>query len=260
MDGLRFYVNDELVTVSDVSPTTTLLNFLRERLRLTGTKEGCAEGDCGACTVALLDASNAEHATYRAVNACLVFLPMLQGRRVYTVEGLKSGAAYHPVQEALVARLGSQCGYCTPGVVMSMFEACYRADFGEPGWQIDDQMCGNLCRCTGYRPIREATEAIAGARPVDRFSARLRQAPSAPSDFALAYHNGAQRYFNPISKAEFFEVLAHHADARFVVGGTDLGLEVTKKFRVLPCLVSLEAVPELRRAERVAGECGSARR
>ncbi|MBL8970015.1 MAG: 2Fe-2S iron-sulfur cluster binding domain-containing protein, partial [Myxococcales bacterium] len=152
--NLRFYLNDRLIEDERAQPTTTLLEYLREQLRLTGTKEGCAEGDCGACSVAILDAEAAGGASYRAVNACLVLLPMVQGRRVYTVEGLRQGGgALHPAQDAMVRELGSQCGYCTPGVVMSLFEACYRRDLREP-WQLDDQLCGNLCRCTGYRPIR----------------------------------------------------------------------------------------------------------
>lgn len=252
MDPLRFYVNDRLIEEANVSPTTTLLDYLRERLHLSGTKEGCAEGDCGACTVALLEPRDGGAATYRAVNSCLLLLPMLQGRRVYTVEGLRRAGLYHPVQEALVRAMGSQCGYCTPGVVMSMFEACYRDDLREP-WQQADQLCGNLCRCTGYRPILQATAEVAGLRPADRFQEVLDQAgPRSDAAFSVHYQQGAQRYFNPTSLSELFRLLGEHADARLIAGGTDLGLLVTKKFQVLPCLVSLEGIGALRRIERDA--------
>src|SRR5688500_8257906 len=175
---LRFFLNDRPVADDSASPTTTLLEFLREQLRLTGTKEGCAEGDCGACTVAILDPDAPGGPTYRAVNSCLVLLPMVQGRRVYTVEGLRDAAgAYHPAQQAVIRELGSQCGYCTPGVVMALFEATYRRDLREP-WQLDDQMCGNLCRCTGYRPIRDAARAVAATCPEDHFNEQL----AAPCD------------------------------------------------------------------------------
>jgi xanthine dehydrogenase small subunit len=248
MERLRFFVNDRPVEETQVAPTTTLLNYLRGPLGLTGTKEGCAEGDCGACTVALLD-PRAGEATFRAVNSCLVLLPMLQGKRVYTVEALRDGVAYHPVQESLVRALGSQCGYCTPGIVMSMFEACYRTDLGEP-WQIDDQMCGNLCRCTGYRPIREATQEIAGRCPEDRFAVRLRTAQAEP--MSLSYAARGARYFNPVSMGELFALRAEHPQALLVAGGTDLSLEVTKRFRALPLVISLEGIPELRAVTREA--------
>jgi xanthine dehydrogenase small subunit len=244
MDRLRFWVNDVSVEESSAGPTTTLLQYLRYRLGLTGSKEGCAEGDCGACTVAVLDAGRG---TFRAVNACLLFLPMLQGKRVYTAEGLRDGGRYHPVQEAMARALGSQCGYCTPGIAMSLFEACYRKDLAEP-WQLDDQLCGNLCRCTGYRPIRDAARKVAGRRPQDRFLARLGEAPREP--FHLRYAGDGQRYYNPGSLEDLFEVLRVEPDAQLVAGGTDLGLEVTKRFRTLPVLVSLEGIAELRRVER----------
>src|SRR5690606_21456836 len=159
MDAITFTLDGERVVISDHSPTTTALEWLRQHKRKTGTKEGCAEGDCGACTVAVLDFDAVGGPAWRSVNSCLVLLPMLHGRTVVTVEGLKDGAALHPVQDAMVRHLGSQCGYCTPGVVMTMFEACYRKDI-DAGWKLGDQMCGTLCRCTGYRPIRDAANEV----------------------------------------------------------------------------------------------------
>jgi xanthine dehydrogenase small subunit len=176
-----------------------------------------------------------------------VLLPSVHGREVHTVEGLKSGAALHPAQSAMVEALGSQCGYCTPGVVMSLFEACYRADLDEP-WKLDDQLAGNLCRCTGYRPIRDAAQAIAGLRPADRFQAALERAavvepePLPPLDYRV----GPQRFVRPTRLSELLAFLAEAPDARLVAGATDLGLEVTKRWVEHPLLVSVEAVPELR--------------
>lgn len=240
MNHLRFNLNGTWVTEKDVSPTTTLLRYLRDVKGLPGTKEGCAEGDCGACTVAVAELGPDGTPAWRAVNSCLLLLPMVQGKHVVTVEALKADdGAHHPAQEALAKALGSQCGYCTPGVVMSMFEATYRKDLDQP-WKLDDQLCGNLCRCTGYRPIRDAAQAVAGSCPKDRFT------PVAPESMALDYEANGQRFVTPVAWDGLFDVLDAHPDARFVVGGTDLSLEVTKKFAVLPKLVSLEALPDFK--------------
>lgn len=248
MERLRFWLNDQLVEEQHVLPTTTVLNYVRER-GLTGTKEGCAEGDCGACTVVLLEHDASGEPAYRAVNSCLLLLPMLQGRRLYTVEALRRDGRLHPVQESMVRHLGSQCGYCTPGVVMSMFEACYRKDLTE-SWQIDDQMCGNLCRCTGYRPIREATKEIAATFPLDHFSRTL-QSTKAES-MALAYAQADHRYHQPTTLDELFEVLEANPEAKIICGGTDLSLTLTKRNEPLPLLVSVEGIPELRTIRRDA--------
>ena len=246
MDRLRFYLNDRLVEESGLSPTMTVLRYLRERAHLTGTKEGCAEGDCGACTVAVLEDDGKGGQALRSINSCLLFLPMVQGKRVYTVEALKERGEYHPVQKALTGELGSQCGYCTPGVAMALLEACHRKDFDEP-WKLDAQMCGNLCRCTGYRPIRDAATKVAGLGPNDRFARAL--AETKPESMELSYEAGSQRFFTPATLEALWDVLEAYPGARFVVGGTDLGLEVTKQFKELPLLVSLEALPVLRTLE-----------
>ena len=243
MERLRFFLNDRPVEETGLAPTTTLLRYLRERAHLTGTKEGCAEGDCGACSVAVLEHDGEGVPALRSVNACLVLLPMVQGKRVYTVEALKERGEYHLVQKTLARELGSQCGYCTPGVTMALLEACHRPDLDEP-WKLDAQMCGNLCRCTGYRPIREAARQVAGQRPVDRFAQALKQ--TQPESMELSYQAGAQRYLTPGSLEALWDVLDAHPRARFVVGGTDLSLEVTKQFQEPSLLVSLEALEELR--------------
>jgi xanthine dehydrogenase small subunit len=240
---LRFRLNDRWVDAGELSPTLTLLRFLRDRAHLTATKEGCAEGDCGACCVAILEHDSQGKATWRSVNSCLVLLPMVQGKSVYTAEGIGKANAPHLVQSVLAEKLGSQCGYCTPGVVMSLFEACYRADMDE-AWKSDAQMCGNLCRCTGYRPIREACESVQGARPNDAFAKALENTPRA--SMALEHSHGAQTFYTPESLPALWALLDKNPSARFVAGGTDLSLEVTKRFAEPPLLISLEGVPDLR--------------
>src|SRR5687767_3400293 len=151
--SFEFILNGRPVTVEGIAPTTTLLDWLRATGR-TGSKRGCDEGDCGACSVVVLEGSAGGALAYRAINSCIAFLPMFSGREIITVEGLANGGKLHPVQSCMVESYGSQCGYCTPGIVMSMFEGCYRRDCRTPA-AINDQLCGNLCRCTGYRPIRD---------------------------------------------------------------------------------------------------------
>ena len=163
MAGVRFVVDGAPVDVQ-ASPTTTLLRWLRESGR-TGTKEGCAEGDCGACAVAVFDRAG-EVPQWRLVNACLLLLPMVDGAEVRTVQGLSGSgpAGVHPVQGAMIDALGSQCGYCTPGFVMALFEACHRDDLGgDWTWRHDDQLSGNLCRCGAYPNIVTAVQAARAA-------------------------------------------------------------------------------------------------
>jgi xanthine dehydrogenase small subunit len=248
--AVRFHLNDRAIEEASAPPTTTLLEYLRRNLHLTGTKEGCAEGDCGACTVVVLDAEAPGGPRYRAVNACLMFLPMVQGRRVYTVEGLRRAEGWHPAQEALVRHLGSQCGYCTPGVVMATFEACYREDLQEE-WQLDDQMCGNLCRCTGYRPIRDAAREVAGTCPDGHFKRQLSEARAEPLGFR---REGEGRcYVAPGSFEELWAAMKAWPQAKLICGGTDLALVVTKKYEELPQLIALEGIEGLRGISRAGG-------
>jgi xanthine dehydrogenase molybdopterin binding subunit/xanthine dehydrogenase small subunit len=251
--GFDFTLNGRAVRVDGVAPTTTLLDFLRSS-GLTGTKEGCAEGDCGACTVAVVERAADGTPTYRAFNSCIALLPMFAGRELVTVEGLsREGQALHPVQASMVDSYGSQCGYCTPGFVMALFEGYYRRDC--PGAaEMSDQLCGNLCRCTGYRPIRDAALAAIGARGAaagDPFAERLARPVDGPP--ALDYGCGGARFVRPASLGELFEALEALPGAVLVAGATEIGVDVTKKARPLPALVSTEAVPEL---TRISGEAG----
>ncbi len=240
----EFTVNGRSVRVDNVPSTTTLLEFLRGQ-GLTGSKRGCDEGDCGACTVALVDRDAAGRPCYRSINSCIALLPMFAGREIVTVEGLARGSELHPVQSAMVDHYGSQCGYCTPGFVVSMFEAYYRGDCRAP-WKINDQLCGNLCRCTGYRPIRDAAMAALAHNPVpDAFAKRLATPVQPPG--ALSYAEGAESFNRPVSLAGLFELKRANPEARLVAGATEIGVELNKKFRRFPALISVEGIPELGR-------------
>ncbi len=281
--AFEFLLNGERVTVGGVAATTTLLDWLRSSGR-TGSKQGCAEGDCGACSVALVERDAHGKATYRAINSCIALLPMFAGREVVTVEGVagaqgggcrgkdaKSGAGMcreklHPVQGAMVEHFGSQCGYCTPGFVVSMFEGYYRDGVKTPA-DINDQLAGNLCRCTGYRPIRDAMTAALAAREgagggtglptrdaentgqetratrSDAFRARLKESVAAPG--WVNYAGAGEVFFRPTTLAELLALKAAHPAAQLVAGATEIGVELNKKFKKFPALISTEGVPEL---------------
>ena len=228
-------VNGERVGVDGAETHTTLLDFLRLR-GLTGAKEGCAEGECGACTVVMV-ADEAGRAAYRAVNSCLVLLPMIAGHEVYTVESLAASGALADAQQAMAAAGGSQCGYCTPGFVMSLFAEHYRRD--RTGACDPHAMAGNLCRCTGYRPIRDAALAL-GPAPADAFHHRLQRPAPVPTPIS------SDAYSRPTDVAACLEILASHPRATIVAGATDLGVESNLRGRRFTQLVSIEAIDELR--------------
>lgn len=245
-NAIEFILNGHSVRVEDVSPNTTLLEYLR-RAGLTGAKEGCAEGDCGACSVAILDRDAQGRPCYRAINSCLVPLCLMAGREIVSVEGVAAPGKLHPVQAQMVEHHGSQCGYCTPGFVMSLFEGYYRGDIRQPD-RLDDQLCGNLCRCTGYRPIRQAALEAFPERHIknrqDGFAQRLNQ--SAQPLTKVEYEAAGERFFRPDSLCGLLELLGRFPDARLIAGATELGLDITKRFKKFSTLVSVEAVPELK--------------
>jgi xanthine dehydrogenase small subunit len=242
---IRFLLNGTPRIVKDAAPTMTVLDYLRLDERARGTKEGCAEGDCGACTVVLGEAAG-ESIRWQAVNSCIAFLPQIDGKIVLTVEGLAEADALHPVQKALVENDASQCGFCTPGFAMALFAFQHGGERPAPN-AVHEALAGNLCRCTGYRPILAAAEAVAGAP--DRFDAAVpallkalaavRQAGSITLD-----HRG-ERCFAPSSLDELLALRAEHPDAHLLAGGTDLALLVTKEFGTLPTVILLTRVPEL---------------
>lgn len=246
MSELRFRLNHQDCPLAGVAPTESLLRWLRGR-GLTGTKEGCGDGDCGACTVVLVERSAAEEgeAVYRAVNACLLPMGVLAGREVLTVEALAEGGELHPVQRAMVEHAGSQCGYCTPGFVMSLFAGYYDG-------QLDDATIeGNLCRCTGYLPIRRAAADLAKqAREPDRFDRLLKEQPAtAASEGALVGQDvdgGVVGIHNPQSLEQALALKADHPQARWIAGATDLGVDLSRGRPLAPVLIALDRIDELR--------------
>jgi xanthine dehydrogenase molybdopterin binding subunit/xanthine dehydrogenase small subunit len=242
--AFEFTLNGQILRPENVSPNTTLLEFLRASGR-TGTKEGCAEGDCGACSVAMVDRNAEGKTVYRAINSCIIPVCLLAGREVISVEGVACEKKPHPVQQKLVECHGSQCGYCTPGFIISLFEGYYRDDINTSD-KLDDQLCGNLCRCTGYRPIRDAAnEAFAEkqSRGEDPFSQRLQAAAALP---AVEFEAVGEKFQRPQSITELLRILREIPNARLIAGATELGLEITKRFKKFPVLVSVEGVEELR--------------
>jgi len=232
--ALSFLLNGRDVHVSDLLPQTTLLDFLRAR-GLTGAKEGCAEGECGTCSVAMV-VDEDRGSAYRVVNSCLIFLPAAANREFYTVESLAELGELSDVQRAMAAAGGSQCGYCTPGFVMSLFAEQYRRD--RQGQCDPLAMAGNLCRCTGYRPIRDAALAV-GPAPRGRFRDRL-DLPAPALDRVMV--DGFSR---PTTLDECVATLQSNPDAMLIAGCTDLGVEANVHDKRWTHMVSVEGVPEL---------------
>lgn len=248
-NSIRFLLGWQPRSLADCSPTLTVLEYLRKIERMTGTKEGCAEGDCGACTVVLGAVENGS-IRYRAVNSCIMFVPFLNGHQLITVEHLQtSDGSLHPVQNAVVAAHGSQCGFCTPGFIMSMF-AMYHNHWPQDRQSIDNALAGNLCRCTGYAPIVRACRKALGSPVEDQFDKREKHTIGKLSEFdaapSIEMNAQGQRYFAPSTTHELGRVLAHHPDGRIVAGATDVGLWVTKHRRRLQTVVYTGAVKSMK--------------
>ncbi|MBB4614159.1 xanthine dehydrogenase small subunit [Novosphingobium taihuense] len=240
--AVRFLLDGDVIEIADCDPTGTLLDYLRGALRRTGTKEGCAEGDCGACTVLVGEPEGAD-VQWRAVNACIAFLPMLHGKTLMTVESLGVGGALNPLQSCMAANGSSQCGFCTPGFVMSLHGRAIGALGSE--LPVADVIAGNLCRCTGYGPILEAGENVSQIAQDD---ADVAAALSGLGGDASGTFGGRQ-WFAPRSSQALADILAAHPDARIVAGATDVGLWVTKGLRDLETVVFIGDVADLKGIE-----------
>ncbi|WP_210585470.1 xanthine dehydrogenase small subunit [Streptomyces sp. GESEQ-35] len=288
MTEARITVNGKETPISPAAPHTTVLDFLRER-GLTGTKEGCAEGECGACSVLVARPGVNKPTDWVAVNACLVPAAALDGQEIITSEGLATVGepgtppALHPVQEEMAVRGGSQCGYCTPGFVCSMAAEYYRpgrcahadsadgadstksadstesadAEHGPNGFDLH-ALSGNLCRCTGYRPIRDAAFAVGEPSDEDPLAQRREQSPPAP--VATEYARDDSTFLRKSTLAETLQVLRERPDAVVVAGSTDWGVEVNIRFRRADCVIAVDRLPELReiRVESGSIEIGAA--
>ena len=244
---VKFLFNDKIFELSNPDPNQTILNFIRTELKKTGTKEGCAEGGCGACTV-VVGELNKNNIEYKAVNACISFLPFLNGKQLLVVENLISKEGkLHPVQEAMVKCHGSQCGFCTPGFVMSLF-SMYKNHGNYNNELIKDSISGNLCRCTGYRSIIDAGKSLNKISKIDQFSKnktktiKLLKKINSKNIFIT---NQDKKYFSPKTIKDLKKIIKKNPNANFLSGGTDLSLKVTKERKDIQNIINLKDIKEL---------------
>ncbi|MGC1508200.1 xanthine dehydrogenase small subunit [Ketobacter sp.] len=254
---IQFLLNDQSVTIDTIAPSMTVLRYLREIRGLTGTKEGCAEGDCGACTV-LIGERKGDDLQLRSVNACIQFVPTLHGKMLYTVEYLRqSDGELHPVQQAMVDCHGSQCGFCTPGFVMSLWG--YYLDKQSQGTapsksELRTLLSGNLCRCTGYKPILAAGIHMFGL-PTKEYDKndKLQQLDTLTAHLsdedADHFRHDTGDYFAPHTLAQLLALRSQHPDSTLLAGCTDIGLWVNKQFRELNTIIYLGNVTALQQIE-----------
>jgi len=231
----QFLMENRLHSVTNLPDDTTVLQFLRRDAGRSGTKEGCASGDCGACTVVLAQVDG-EKLHYQTVNACLTFVSALHGKQLITVEDLKHRGELHHAQQAMIDNHASQCGFCTPGFVMSLFALEKQQTFFERE-QAQHALSGNLCRCTGYRPIMDAAQQVCEQPQADQFDRAEQQ--------TLQQLKSIKRASGPASVEALATFYLDNPNARLVAGGTDLALDVTQRYQRLPKLISLSAIPEL---------------
>ena len=250
-DKIRFLRRGKVMAVAPASPLQTVLDYLRLEEKSRGTKEGCNEGDCGACTVAL-GALRQAKIVYEPVNACILLMGQLHGKELVTVDDLADGKALHPVQQAMVEHHGSQCGFCTPGFIMALF-TLYHAGRRPNRREIAEHIAGNLCRCTGYRPIVDAALQACTGSAADRWA----RDESASAALLAKINDGADVFLGddegfvavPATAASLLNLAHKHADATIVAGCTDVGLWITKQLRQLPKILHLGGVAELHSIE-----------
>ena len=241
---VKFLLNDKILEIDSPDPNQTILNYLRSDLKKTGTKEGCAEGGCGACTVVVGELVKGE-IKYSSINSCISFVPFLNGKQLLIVEDLISNnGSLHPVQDAMVKFHGSQCGFCTPGFVMSLFKnnKKYETEL------IKDSISGNLCRCTGYRPIIDAAKSLNKVEKKDVFSKNKRKVIKLlkkinPKNTFINSEN--KKFFSPKTINDLKSIIKKNPNLNFLAGGTDLSLKVTKERKEILCIVNLKEIKEL---------------
>lgn len=246
-DTIQFVFEDKIEKIRNANSNKTILNYIRNDLKKTGTKEGCAEGGCGACTI-VLGELNKNKIIYKAINACISFLPNLNGKHLILVENLTNeNNKLHPVQEAMVKFHGSQCGFCTPGFIMSLF-SMYKNHRKVNKEIIDESLSGNLCRCTGYRPIIDAAKSLNYKKDEDQFKKnqdKIFNLLKKIKKIDIELNNNGKKYFAPKTILSLKKILKKYPDAKILSGGTDLSLEVIKLRKELKKIVSLNNIEEL---------------
>ena len=247
LNFISFIHRDQIVEVKNPDPNETLLNYIRTKLKKTGTKEGCAEGGCGACTVVLGELKNND-IIYRAINSCITLLPTIQGKQLILVEDLISKEGkLHSVQEAMVKYHGSQCGFCTPGFVMALFSMFKKySNFKED--VIKDSISGNLCRCTGYKPIINAAKSLKNQNKIDHFSENTKniiKLLKKINNKSIKIYQKDKRYFAPRYIQELKKIIKKNSDINFLSGGTDLSLNITKERKDINSIVYMNSISEL---------------
>ncbi len=256
---VRFLLNNDVVSIENIDPNLTVLQYLREIQFSTGTKEGCASGDCGACTVVLaeLDPSNIDQLEYKSINSCITFVGNLHGKQLITVENLKDGAKLHHAQQTIVDNHGSQCGFCTPGFVMSSF-ALHKHNQNPTRDEVLEALAGNLCRCTGYRSIIEAAITSSKSCDEDSFAQHYQNTVATLTELqklpAPKLAGNSHNYFAPKNIDELATELTNEPSATLVAGGTDLALSVTQNLATIDKLVYVGQVAELTTIEETESE------
>jgi len=241
---IEFLLDGDVVRETHLDPTMSVLQYLRERRMRTGTKEGCAEGDCGACTVVLGELVDGK-VRYRSVNACILFVPTLDGKELRTVESLGTPEQPHDIQKLVADKNASQCGFCTPGIVMSL-HALQMDDLPYTKDNIDEALAGNLCRCTGYGPIIDAAMAMKPAPEiVDNLAKHQALQHDDLIEFSATIHGTPKHFFTPKTIEQLASLVQTHKDATLLAGGTDIGLWVTKHHMVLDKIIYLGSISAL---------------
>ena len=245
---IQFIYDNQICSIENPDPNKTVLDYVRNDLKKNGTKEGCAEGGCGACTVVLGELNNSK-LVYKSINSCISFLPSINGKHLILVEDLMSKKnELHPIQEAMVKFHGSQCGFCTPGFIMSLF-AMYKNFKKFDDEIIEETLSGNLCRCTGYRPIIDAAKSLNNKRDNDHFKkdqTKIITLLKKINNNEVEIFHKNKKYFSPKSLNNLKKIIKKNPHSYFLSGGTDLSLEVTKLRGEIKSIISLNSVKELK--------------